>query len=184
MVTQLNRNAKKAETETAFDSALLSFISATTKGKKYARQCAEMAITHFKEHGDTIYCQRFLEAIEKHGKNYVRRAAYLNWLAAHSPIALEKGKLVKAKGDKAKQFDLDGALSTPFWEFAPEKETVIWDSDDFLAGLFAYINRYAKGDKRKAANDEAEATLKAVSDALAAFAPKEEPEEPVAEKAA
>jgi hypothetical protein len=136
-----------------FDKALNDWIKATTKGKALARALAETSLQHFAEHGDTILCQRFLEAIEAYGKNYVRRAAYLKWLQAHSPITMESGKLKKQEGGKFDPVLLERAMNKPFWEFSPEPEQVVWTFTDVVKALHSSLKRF-ESKNAHAANDE------------------------------
>jgi hypothetical protein len=134
---------------TNFEKALKGFVKATASSMKYALACSQLALTHFQEHGDLTPAQRFLEAMPK---NYVRRAAFLKWLAAHAPVTMENGKLLKDKSDKAIDFNLDGAFAKPFWEFAPDQEEVIFSKADVLAAFMATVKRFRK-DKTKPATE-------------------------------
>src|SRR3990167_8408874 len=115
-----------------FTKTLKVFKSLTGKTMALARQLSEAAIGHFAEHGDLVYAQEFLDAMPK---NYLRRVAFLKWLAAFSPIKMEGEKLLKDKRPEAVEFNLDGAKKLPFWDFAPDPEQITFSYDDVIVAL-------------------------------------------------
>ena len=136
-----------------FDTTLATFVKSTKDSMEAALACAIMALTTFKEHGDLGQAQRLLEAMPK---NYVRRAAFLKWMAAFSPVTMEKGKLLKDKSEGAMStddIDLKAATVKPFWDFAPDKEDVNWGKDDLVSQLNNLVKRYSG--ERYIANDNA-----------------------------
>jgi len=142
----------------AFTKALAAFVKATNSSMKYARQCAEMAIQHYQEHGDLSYAQELLDAMPR---NYVRRVAFLKWLSAHSPVAMDGPKLVKDKSDGHEtRWNIEAALATPFWDFAPDPEQISFVDTDVVTSLNSAIARF-ENEKRYSPKD------KAASDKLA-----------------
>lgn len=151
-----------------FEDLIKAWVTATNNSKRLARQIAEEALKHFFEHGDVSRCQLFLEAIDKHGKNYIRKAAYLKWLQAFSPISMEDGKFVK---DKAREFDpklLEEAMKQPFWDFAPDPENVSFTNTDVVKALQSTLARYRK-QRYIPADDEAADVVVRAEQAVAAL---------------
>ncbi len=150
---------KDKASKNAFDDLIKSWVAGIKNSKRQAREIAELGMKHFHAHGDTCRLQLFLEAIEKHGRNYVRKAAFLKWCLAFSPITMDDGKLVKDK-DRAKLegFDpemLEAALKEPFWDFAPDPENVSFTDTDVVKALNSVIAKYEK--QRYVPDDEAAA---------------------------
>lgn len=139
-------------TKIDFETALSRFVKATKQSMTYARQCAELAIQHYSQHGDLSQCQKFLDAMPK---NYTRRVAFLQWLAAHAPVTIADGKLLKDRGENAIDFDLDGAMAKPFWDFAPEKPIVNFTAADLAEAVRKLIARYKNAEKMRPADDMA-----------------------------
>lgn len=155
-----------ANTRINFETALKRFVSATNQSKKYALLCANLSLAHFKEHGDVAYCQRFLDAM---GTNYVRPVAYVKWLTTFAPIVLDGKKLVKDKSKDAKAMDaidLDKAAETPFWDFAPNKEDVIFQSTDVIVAVQRVLKKFENNPHYKAKDDKATATVVSLQSAL------------------
>lgn len=146
-----------------FDTALGRFIKATKDSMTYARQCAELAIKHYQEHGDLSQCQKFLDAMPK---NYTRRVAFLQWLAAHAPVTIADGKLLKDRSENALDFNLDGAMAKPFWDFAPEKPIVNFTAADLADAVRKLIARYENADKMRPADDDAAQEIVAIKRAV------------------
>lgn len=135
----------------SFEDALTSFRNATASSMEYARLCANMAYEHFRDTGDVVYAERFVNEIDNSAKNYVRKTAFLKWLAAHAPVRVEKGRLFKDKSDDAIDYN-DKALEISFWDFAPEKEAVLFGPDELLKALSRTIGRFR--DEKHVAKDE------------------------------
>ncbi len=154
-----------------FDVAIERFKSHTKNSMKYAELCAVMSLQHFAEHGDTSKCQQFLEAMPK---NYLRRTAYLQWLAAFSPIKMEDGKLLKDHSDNARAFNVEAAIKKPFWDFAPEKEIVNFTADEFMGAIMGVIKRFENAERMKPADDAASAEVVAIKKAVAKIHPSVE----------
>ena len=129
-----------------FDKHLKVFIKSVATVMDSAEKCANISILHFEKHGDVSLCQRFLDAMPK---NFVRRAAYLQWLIAHSPLKVTHAtggfiKLSKDKSEKANQFDTAKAIAVKFWDFAPDPEDVIVTDEDAFKRFMAAINYFRR----------------------------------------
>ena len=145
-----------------FTKNLVAFKKVTERSMELALVLSQAAILHFEEHGQLHYCQEFLDAMPN---NYSRKPAFLKWLAAHSPITMVDGKLKKDKAENAQAFNTAGAMKKPFWEFAPDKEQVIFGSDDVVIELHKVLKRFANG-KRYAASPEGKHALEMAATAI------------------
>lgn len=150
-------NEKKAE----FDTALRTFVVAIKESMDAAKICSMLAITHYADTGNLNWCQKFLDAMPK---NFTRRAAFLKWMAAHSPITFTDGKFKKDKGDKAVEFDIEGAGKKSFWEFAPALEDIVLTDEDAFKKLMQSVKYFRRNsvktsDKIKACVNEIEAVV-------------------------
>lgn len=148
----------------AFDKALKGFVASISKSMTFARECAEMAIRHFQEHGDVTYLQRFRDAMPE---NYSRRAAFDLWMRDHSPITMKDKRLVKDNSETAKPFNIDGACAKPFWDYAPEREQVAFGADDVVISIERVLHRFENTKKYKPADDAAQARLDLAKAAIA-----------------
>jgi hypothetical protein len=158
----------------AYNASEKLFIHHTEGGMTAARACAEMGGIHFNLTGDTTFMVRFLTAVRKHGKNYVRQAALQTWMLAHFPVeitikeetvTITKNKLRAEKmwvDETAKQALLDKACSIPFWEFAPDKEAVRFGKLDLLMALKKTVEKYEDEDRYSASSQAALDTIKDV----------------------
>lgn len=124
-----------------YDAAEQGWIKATVTGIKYARLASELAFLHWEKHGDLVYCQRFIDAIDKHGKNYIRRTAFLRWLAAYSPVAMTDGKLHKNDSPDAVPFNTEAAMAAPFWDFDPEPRIATLNANDVIQRIQSAVKR-------------------------------------------
>ena len=142
-------------TRQKFEDLLKEFVKATNASKDLAQQCANMAIIHFKDHDDTVYCQKFMDAMPQ---NYLRKAAFVAWLVKFSPIELVESKFKKDKdrakkeGDKA--WDIETALEISFWEFKPERPITNFSADDLRVQVLRLVKRF-RSDKYKAEDSDA-----------------------------
>lgn len=136
-----------------FGKALKDFIKSTSTSMKKARELADMALDHFKAHGDTVYFQAFTDAIKKHSSNYVRLEALVAWSTTFAPLTFDKGKWTKDKeradgmdweNDKEVVVEIDGKTVTSstisFWEFAPEKRIEPLDAEGLIAMIMSKLN--------------------------------------------
>jgi hypothetical protein len=123
---------------------------------RLALELSKMALQHFHDHGDVAYIQKFHDAMPE---NYARRTAFKLWLRDNAPITMEGKKFLKDKDEDAIEFNLERAFGKPFWEYAPEKETIVWKADTFITQLERDIKRYGSSDKMEAADEHAVAIL-------------------------
>lgn len=141
----------------SFDEALKAFAKANDNSLKFARICSRMALSHFSEHGDLSYVQRFFDTMIA---NYNRRAAYTAWMIKFAPVVLDKMKWSKdktaegfGKGTPESHVltdeQLAAAFKVDFWEFAPEAPIVVITALDFDKALLAFIQRWAKESKNR-----------------------------------
>lgn len=149
--------------KTQFDKTLQTFVKSQASLLRTAKALAEAAISHFQEHGDLGYAQQLYDAMDS---NFTRRIAFVKWMVAHSPCKLEKAHWVKDRGPQANDFDLDKALSTPFWEFAPAKEVQDFSSEDLLSAVTNLLNRYQNAEKFHAKDQKAQETLRQLKKAV------------------
>lgn len=147
----------KTMTEELFGKTLKTFSTTINKSMELALALSQDALAHFAAHGDTSRCQQFLDAMPK---NYVRKAAFLKWLGAFSPIAKdENGKLVKDKGATPKDFDLEGAAKLPFWDYAPDVEQVTFGYTDVVKSLEQAVAKFRNSKKYKSPDATTSAML-------------------------
>ena len=149
-----------------FDKHLKVFVKSVATVMESAKHCANISILHFAEHGDVSLCQRFLDAMPK---NFVRRAAYLQWLLAHSPLKVthQAGgaiKLSKDKSEKANPYNTEAALKVLFWDFAPDPEDIIVTDEDAFKRFMAAINYFRR--KNVKAPDGVKALVNAVENVV------------------
>lgn len=155
--------------EQTFDDKLNAWSKGIQHSMKLAATLANEAIIHFRDHGDVAYIQKMDDAIKLHAKNYVRRAAFHAWLSAHLPISYVDGKFCKAKG---KDFDnalVEKALTTPFFDFAPERPVVTWKGDDVVEAAKRAVKKYHK-DNMEPGDEIAPLVLEQFEDYLTRFA--------------
>jgi hypothetical protein len=142
-----------------FKQALLNYTKATTDSMRWAKQCADMAILHFEEHGDLCYAQAFYDAIPN---NYGRGVAFLKWMAEFSPMQVtSQGKkrvlskdTVRAEKEGDDAFNTEKALETPYWDFAPDKEQYVYEEADVIKLMDRVVKRLENTEK-SAPKDEA-----------------------------
>lgn len=146
----------KPKAALTFDNALKGFVRTIKANMKFAEACAMLALEHFAEHGDTVYAQRFLDAMPK---NYSRRQAYFSWLTAFSPIIMVGQKLVKDTSEHASRLDLDGARAITFWNFAPEAEIKDFSAEDLDNSLVSLVKRFMNEERQRPLDDAAKARL-------------------------
>ncbi len=140
-----------SESKKLFAEAMKKFIAGTVASMEAARELAMLSIREFSDEfgsGNLSYAQQFIDAIQQHGKNYVRRNAFLAWLAFHSPVLCdETGKvlepLTKDKGPDAKPFKIAAAETTPFWEFKPEAPQVPYSAETVVQALKRTVGKFS-----------------------------------------
>lgn len=129
------------ETKQRFDDTLKVFVLSIKDAMKAAKECSIMALEHYAEHDNLNWCQKFLDAMPK---NFTRKAAYVKWLAAHSPITMVDGKFKKDKADDAVKFDLEGARKKVFWDYAPANEDILLTDAQAFAKLMTAIKYFRR----------------------------------------
>lgn len=155
----------------AFEKALNTFVTSTKATMEAAASCANLSIEIFAENGDLSQAQKFLDAMDKVGRNFVRRNAFLKWMGDHSPLAMKEGKLVKDKSDSANAFRLEAAVAVNFWDYdPPEADITDFTSENLAKALQAVINRYSNENKFVAKNKAAELMLVKATKQVAALA--------------
>lgn len=153
------------KTETEFNTQLKGYVRATKTAMGKARALSEFAITHFDSCGDLGPAQRFHDSMVR---NYSRQPAFVKWLAAHAPVILENKKFSKDKRDEAIEFDLDGAMKKPFWEFAPEQGITTYKISDIDLAILATLKKFG-GKNYVAADDAAMLRLEALNNQFEAL---------------
>ena len=153
-----------------FEQVLEKIKAATSDSMKYLRLASEMALEHFAEHGNLVYCQQLFDLLSEN--NYVKRSrmSFVRWLAKYAPIKVEQNHPTKDR-DREEEIDLDGARKEPFWDLAPPKEIVNYTKDDVVTSLKRAIAPF-RGDRKTANDDEALAALTIAEQAVAEVARK------------
>ena len=149
-----------------FDKYLKVFVSSIEKAKDAALNCANLSILHFEAHGDVSLCQRFLNAMPK---NFTRRAAYVMWLQAFSPLKvtrLKDGeiKLSKDKTATATRYNTVVAIQAAFWDFAPDPQDIEMTDDMAFKRIMSAINSLRR--KNVKTSDGIKALLNAVENVV------------------
>lgn len=142
-----------------FDKTLKLFVSSTKRSMLYARQLAEYSFDQFEQGGNLAPAQTFFDEMGKTGKNYVRRMAFIKWMADNSPLKIEKGKLTKDKSEDATPFNRKAAMATPFWEANPDPEQVPFSALIVTKRLKGVI-KSLEGERYKAEDEKAKKALK------------------------
>ena len=141
-----------AKTKRSFDAALAAFIKGQNNLANLARECANLALTHFDEHGDVSYLQRFHDAFRQ---NFMRKKALVAWACEHMPLTYEGNKFSKNKADDAVKPNLTAAVAVDFWDFKPEGAIEFYVGSDVLKALNKILDNFDAGKKKKPANDKA-----------------------------
>jgi hypothetical protein len=151
-----------------FLEMLEAFKTATSRSKKLALDCSQMALQHFADHGNVHYLQLFHDAMPK---NFLRRGAFIKWACDHAPLVWKESKFRKDTSEAAVTLDLARANKVAFWDYNPETPILNYNSDNVIAAFEAVIKRFDNGDKTKPADNAAQATfeqLRAVVEATIA----------------
>ena len=156
-----------------FEAQIAVFKQSSADARAAARLCADMSIQHFEVHGDTTYCNRFLEAMTK---NFDRADPYLKWLREFAPIKVEKEKIVKDTSEAAMArhsenadeagFNIAGALATPYWEVSPEKVVKSFDSTDVFEKARAGLRGFRNGNSMQPLDEQALNAVGFIEDAI------------------
>lgn len=152
------------EEQMTFEQALPRFVESVKNTKLYAQLCANLALRHFMDHGNTVHCQSFITALDDPAiaKNFVRKAAFIKWLVNFAPIKLVANKLVKDTDKNAVVLTEETyalASITPFWDFAPEMPIENFSGLDLVKALNSVITKFENSDKKKPADAQAVRTL-------------------------
>lgn len=83
---------------------------------------ATSIMSHAANCGDFGKMNTLYEALPKSA----RRLAFVAWVVAHTPLKFDDkvGMFMKVK-KSTKEYDVDGAVATPFWEFSTEMVRVV-----------------------------------------------------------
>lgn len=143
-----------------FKKALALYQKRSTSLKEAAGTCAELALTHFANHGDVHYLQKFADLMQETAT--MRRNAFIKWACGVAPIQMQAGKfsqddsrgnhkdlLKKGKDPETGEVKtiLAMALEVPFWEYAPEAAIRNYGADDVLKALNTLIKRFENADR-------------------------------------
>lgn len=157
----------------SFEAGVKSFVSSINRSKFLAQWLANEAIQHFYDHGDVSKCQTLLNTFEEHGKNFVRKAAFMKWLKEFSPIDMKEGKLKKKEGGEFDESLIAKAKETPFWEYSPDPEDVVFEFDDVVQDLNRVLKKYA-GERYKPASEDDVQRLKDLETKVHRLLPQKE----------
>lgn len=103
---------------------------------------AVSTLYHAEQHGDVTMAARLVLAMPQSS----RRKALILWLQAFGPLKVQNGEDGKfagftiSKGKKARPFDVDGAMATPFWDFTKERNP----AEFTIEALVSYVQRKLK----------------------------------------
>ena len=139
-----------------FEQSMRIFIKSTATSMRTALKLSQMGLEHFAECGDTIWLQRFHDAMPK---NFHRRVAFVKWAQTFAPISFEENKFSKDKSEDANELDLVGAMKTTFWDFTSETPLAFWKDADLIQALEREIKK-REGKKQVAADAAAVSALK------------------------
>jgi hypothetical protein len=85
---------------------------------KHIHITACSVLAHFIEHGDCTLCTNLVDAMPQSG----RKKGLIEWFRTFGNLKYDVARKVFGKGTKAEQNDLQGAITTPFWDLTPEKD--------------------------------------------------------------
>lgn len=118
---------------------------------KLMGETALMCLLHAHKHGDVTLCQRLYKGLGgvTAGKSMalVRVEAFKTWLRECTPItATREGKFHFMEGKKwqdQENWNLEKAVSTPFWEIEPERVMFV-DFGNFMTILKGWVKKADK----------------------------------------
>jgi hypothetical protein len=156
-----------------FAALIETFIRATIDGKVAAQELANMAISVFADNGDLSYAETFIKAMNEHGKDYVRKQAFLAWLAFHSPVQVDdNGNVVeplkKDKSEDAREFAIAEALAVSFWAFKPETPIKMFYAESVVSAMRQSLKKFG-GDKWEAGSEAARDLVRQANKAITDF---------------
>ena len=152
-----------SNTKRDFDAALKAFVKTQGELVGLARECANMAIQHFAEHGDVSYLQRLHDAFVK---NFMRRTALVAWACDFMPLEFKQGKFSKDKRENAVEPRLVEALQVDFWDYKPEAVVEFYVGSDVLEALKRTIKQFENTDRKAPADENAVAFVKSAKNAI------------------
>lgn len=152
-----------------FEQALRLYKASLKSSMKWGRYCSELALKEFANSGNASQCQQFYEATKAvGGRNFGRMEAFKVWVQAHAPLFIkDDGTWAKAKDGRA--FNVEGACSKPYWEFAPDPTQAYFTDDDVVVSLENAIKKFENGKKFKAKDEAATRRLAAAKMAVQAI---------------
>lgn len=145
-----------------FDKHYKITFASVEKAKLSAHICAVLALEHFRDHGNLVLCQRFLDGMKDKGKNFLRVQPYLKWLVAFAPIKLEGGRLLKDDRASANVFNVEAATKIKFWDFAPEQVVQNYSNEEVFKTLRSKLGAYLKANVTPEVKDTINNLLKMV----------------------
>jgi hypothetical protein len=156
-----------------FAALIVSFIDATKTSMQAAGELANMSISVFAENGDLSYAETFIKAMNDHGKDYVRKQAFLAWLAFHSPVQVDdNGNVVEPlKKDKrvdARSFMVAEAHAISFWAFKPETPIKMFYAESVVSAMRQALKKF-DGDKWEAGSAAARDLVRQANKAITEF---------------
>ena len=100
------------------------------------------ALTHASEHGDNTLCTMLVQAMPKSG----RKAALVEWFTKFGALTWVKiGEEQKFKKSERRQYDLDGAYVTPFYDLTPDSVPKPFDLKMLLKMIEQATKKAQKG---------------------------------------
>ena len=156
-----------------FAALIVSFIDATKTSMQAANELANMSISVFAENGDLSYAETFIKAMNDHGKDYVRKQAFLAWLAFHSPVQVDDNgnviePLKKDKSEDARDFMVAEAHAVSFWTFKPETPIKMFYAESVVAAMRQSLKKFG-GDKWEAGSEAARELVLQANKAITDF---------------
>ena len=138
-----------------------------------ANELANMSIIVFAENGDLSYAETFIKAMNEHGKDYVRKQAFLAWLAFHSPVQVDDNgnviePLKKDKSEDARDFMVAEAHAVSFWTFKPETPIKMFYAESVVSAMRQSLKKFG-GDKWEAGSEAARELVLQANKAITDF---------------
>ena len=123
--------------------------SIKTRGSKLDSDIHTAAVSclyHAEQYGDTTLMTRLLEAMPKSG----RAKALVKWAEDFSLLAFNKEeKRFKLTSSKTKEWNIEGANETPFWEYTVEKEVGDLTIDALVKMVVSKVQKASDNGKLK-----------------------------------
>lgn len=111
-------------------------------------------LLHCQKHRDSTLMVRLLVDVVEQDANGYRRQGMIAWMRYFSPMRLS-GKVIKLSGKdektgKEQAFDIEGAVSTPFWKLTREGPAIL--KPQYQDNYLGAINRVIKSFQQAVAN--------------------------------